>query len=62
LVPVALHQASWKAHLGNGRATKAEVAEVLQSLFELKQLPIDDAVDALGIAYAGMCGLTNNIT
>ena len=62
LVPVALHQASWKAHLGNGRATKNEVAEIIQSLFDLKQLPIDDAVDAVGIAYAGMCGLTNNIS
>ncbi|NEQ64344.1 MAG: crossover junction endodeoxyribonuclease RuvC [Symploca sp. SIO2D2] len=62
LVPVALHQASWKAHLGNGRATKNEVAEIIQTLFDLKKLPIDDTVDAVGIAYAGMCGLTNNIS
>ncbi|MFW6359615.1 MAG: crossover junction endodeoxyribonuclease RuvC [Chroococcales cyanobacterium] len=61
LCPLFLHQSSWKAHLGNGRASKSEVAEVLQSLFSLETLPIDDAVDAIGIGYAGMCGLTNNI-
>ena len=59
--PILLHQASWKAHLGNGRATKGEVAEVLLNLFDLKQLPIDDSVDAIGIGYAGLCGLRNEI-
>ncbi|MGK7942926.1 MAG: crossover junction endodeoxyribonuclease RuvC, partial [Microcystaceae cyanobacterium] len=28
--PIFLHQASWKAHLGNGKADKKEVAELLQ--------------------------------
>ncbi len=59
--PILLHQASWKAHLGNGRASKGEVAEVLLNLFDLKQLPIDDSVDAIGIGYAGLCGLRNEI-
>lgn len=59
--PVFLHQASWKCHLGNGRATKDEVAEILQSLFDLEEMPIDDTVDAIGIAYAALCGLRNEI-
>lgn len=62
VVPVYLHQSSWKAHLGNGKATKSEVAEVLQQLFELENLPIDDAVDAIGIGYAALCGVRNGIT
>ena len=61
IVPFQVHQSSWKAHLGNGRATKDEVATVVQRLFDLEQLPIDDSVDAIGIAYAGLCGLRNNI-
>ncbi|MBF2057648.1 MAG: crossover junction endodeoxyribonuclease RuvC [Cyanobacterium sp. T60_A2020_053] len=61
LNPFFLHQASWKAHLINGKATKAEVAEVLTQIFELESLPIDDSVDAIGIAYAGFCGLRNQI-
>lgn len=61
IIPVQLHQSSWKAHLGNGRATKNEVAEILQHLFNLKTLPIDDSVDAIGIAYAGLCGVRNQI-
>ncbi|MFP4009662.1 MAG: crossover junction endodeoxyribonuclease RuvC [Spirulinaceae cyanobacterium] len=61
LEPIQLHQSSWKAHLGNGRATKDEVAQMLQQLLNLETIPIDDAVDAIGIAYAGLCGLTNNI-
>ena len=59
--PIFLHQASWKCHLGNGRATKAEVGEIIQQLFDLKNLPIDDSVDAIAIAYAGLSGLRNNI-
>ncbi|MGK7874668.1 MAG: crossover junction endodeoxyribonuclease RuvC [Xenococcaceae cyanobacterium] len=59
--PIFLHQSSWKCHLGNGRATKEEVAEILQQLFDLEELPIDDSVDAIGIAYAGSCGVRNEI-
>ena len=61
IVPVYLHQSSWKCHLGNGRAKKDEVAEIVQTLFDLETLPIDDSVDAIGIGYAGLCGLRNNI-
>lgn len=61
LLPILLHQSSWKAHLGNGKATKSEVAEILQQMFDLEQLPIDDSVDAIGIGYAAFCGLRNDI-
>lgn len=61
VIPIYLHQSSWKCHLGNGRAKKNEVAEIVQNLFALETLPIDDSVDAIGIGYAGMCGLRNNI-
>jgi crossover junction endodeoxyribonuclease RuvC len=60
--PVFLHQSSWKCHLGNGRATKNEVAEIIQHLFGLETLPIDDSVDAIAIGYAGLCGVRNEIT
>lgn len=59
--PIFLHQSSWKAHLGNGKATKDEVAETLQQLFDLEHLPINDSVDAIAIAYAASCGLRNYI-
>ncbi len=59
--PILLHQSSWKAHLGDGKATKSEVAEILLNFFDLKELPIDDSVDAIGIGYAGLCGLRNQI-
>jgi crossover junction endodeoxyribonuclease RuvC len=62
IIPVLLHQSSWKAHLGDGRASKDEVAEILSALFDLENLPVDDSVDAIGIGYAGLCGLTNNIS
>lgn len=60
--PVYLHQSSWKCHLGYGKADKNEVAGMVQVLFDLKTLPIDDSVDAIGIGYAGLCGLRNNIS
>jgi len=59
--PIFLHQASWKAHLGHGRATKDDVADMVKILFDLEELPINDAVDAIGIGYAGLCGVRNNI-
>ena len=61
IVPVYLHQSSWKCHLGYGKADKNEVAGMVQVLFDLKTLPIDDSVDAIAIGYAGLCGLRNNI-
>jgi hypothetical protein len=39
-LPIMLHQASWKCHLGHGRATKDEVAEILQNF-----LNPEDAVE-----------------
>ena len=59
--PVYLHQSSWKCHLGYGKADKNEVAGMVQVLFDLKTMPRDDSVDAIGIGYAGLCGLRNNI-
>ncbi|MEM9275815.1 MAG: crossover junction endodeoxyribonuclease RuvC [Cyanobacteria bacterium P01_F01_bin.143] len=61
ILPVYLHQSSWKCHLGNGRAKKKDVADMVQVLFGLDTLPIDDSVDAIAIGYAGLCGLRNNI-
>lgn len=61
LEPIFLHQASWKCHLGNGRAKKEEVAYMVGQLFDLDNLPIDDSVDAIGIAYAALCGVRNEI-
>ncbi|HIK37464.1 MAG: crossover junction endodeoxyribonuclease RuvC [Geminocystis sp.] len=61
LIPIFLHQASWKANLGNGHANKKQVAMILQQIFSLPHLPIDDSLDAIGIAYAGICGVRNNI-
>ncbi|ACK70102.1 Crossover junction endodeoxyribonuclease [Gloeothece citriformis PCC 7424] len=61
IIPILLHQSSWKCHLDHGRATKEEVAEVIQSIFHLETLPIDDTVDAIAIAYAGLCGVRNQI-
>ncbi len=62
ILPVYLHQSSWKCHLGYGRADKKEVAGMVQVLFDLETLPINDSVDAIGIGYAGLCGVRNNIS
>jgi crossover junction endodeoxyribonuclease RuvC len=62
IVPIYLHQSSWKCHLGHGKANKKDVAEMVQVLFNLETLPIDDSVDAIAIAYAGLSGLRNNIS
>ena len=62
ITPIYLHQSSWKCHLGNGKAKKKEVAAMIQVLFDLETLPIDDSVDAIAIGYAGLSGLRNSIS
>ena len=62
ILPIYLHQSSWKCHLGYGKADKKEVANMIQVLFSLETMPIDDSVDAIGIGYAGLCGVRNNIS
>lgn len=59
--PIFLHQSSWKCHLGDGRANKQEVGEMVKRLFDLEKLPINDSVDAIAIAYAGLSGVRNDI-
>lgn len=59
--PIFLHQSSWKCHLGNGRAKKQEIGEMVKRLFDLEKLPINDSVDAIAIAYAGLSGVRNDI-
>jgi crossover junction endodeoxyribonuclease RuvC len=59
--PIFLHQSSWKCNLGNGGATKAEIAEIIQQIFTLTALPIDDSIDAIGIAFAAINGVRNQI-
>ncbi len=61
LTPILLHQASWKSYLGNGKANKAQVTDIIQSLFPLPKLYLDDTIDAIAIAYAALGGLRNNI-
>lgn len=62
LIPYFLHQASWKTHLGNAKATKKEVGILIQQIFDIPSLPIDDSVDAIAIAYSASCGLRNYIS
>jgi len=61
-IPIFLHQASWKCYLGDGKADKQQVAAMLQQFFVLDVAAIDDSVDAIGIALAGLQGLRNEIT
>jgi crossover junction endodeoxyribonuclease RuvC len=55
--PIALHTASWKSHLDSPKAERADIAAILESLFDLKHLPANAAVDATAIAYAAWCGV-----
>ena len=59
--PIYLHQSSWKCHIGNAKADKREVATLVQSIFGMETMPINDSVDAIAIAYAAACGLRNDI-
>jgi crossover junction endodeoxyribonuclease RuvC len=57
LSPIALHTTTWKSHLDSPKAERADIAAILESLFDLKHLPANAAVDATAIAYAAWCGV-----
>ncbi|MDV3002754.1 MAG: Crossover junction endodeoxyribonuclease RuvC (plasmid) [Chroococcopsis gigantea SAG 12.99] len=56
-LPVNLHTGEWKSHLDSPRAERADIAAILECLFNLKHFPANVAADATGIAYAAWCGL-----
>ncbi|MEG3439452.1 crossover junction endodeoxyribonuclease RuvC [Pannus brasiliensis CCIBt3594] len=55
--PLNLYTAQWKSHLDSPRAERADIAAILESLFDFKHLPVNAAVDATAIAYAAWCGV-----
>lgn len=57
LSPIALHTATWKSHLDSPIVERADIAAILESLFDLKRFPVTAAVDAAAIAYAAWCGV-----
>ena len=56
IVPVHLYPSMWKAHIGSGKADNEEVTDTLSALFNLKNVG-KSRLDAIGIAYAGFCGV-----
>ena len=57
VLPLTIYTPSWKSHIDSPKADRADIAAILESLFDLKHLPLNAAVDALAIAYAGWCGV-----
>jgi crossover junction endodeoxyribonuclease RuvC len=57
VLPLSIYTPTWKGHLDSPRAERADIAAILESLFDLKHLPLNPAVDALALAYAAWCGV-----
>jgi crossover junction endodeoxyribonuclease RuvC len=60
VLPLSIYTASWKSHLDSPKAERADIAAILESLFDFKHLPLNPCVDALAIAYAAWCGVGQN--
>ncbi|MDV3002719.1 MAG: Crossover junction endodeoxyribonuclease RuvC (plasmid) [Chroococcopsis gigantea SAG 12.99] len=56
-LPVNIYAPQWKSHIDSPRAERHEIAEIVQSLFDIPSLPMNSCVDAIAIAYAGYCGV-----
>ena len=56
-LPVMLYPATWKSNLDEPTANRADLAGILEYLFDLEGLRISHEVDAIAIAYAAWCGL-----
>jgi crossover junction endodeoxyribonuclease RuvC len=56
-LPVNIYAPQWKSHIDSPKAERYEIAEIVQSLFDIPSLPMNSCVDAIAITYAGYCGV-----
>ncbi len=56
-LPIMVYPATWKSNLDSPKAQREDIAAIIEQLFDLQNLPFNQQVDAIAIAYAAWSGL-----
>ncbi len=56
-LPTMIYPATWKSNLGHPRAEREDLAAIVETLFNLDSILLNQEVDAIAVAYTAWCGL-----
>ena len=56
-LPMMIYPATWKSNLDHPRAEREDLAAIVEELFDLHSILLNQEVDAIAVAYTAWCGL-----
>ena len=56
-LPIMIYPATWKSNLDSPRAEREDLTAIVEELFDLHSILLNQEVDALAVAYTAWCGL-----
>ena len=55
-LPVMIYPATWKSNLDHPKADREDLAAIVEELFDLHSILLNQEVDAIAVAYTAWCG------
>ncbi|MEL4897357.1 crossover junction endodeoxyribonuclease RuvC [Crocosphaera sp. Alani8] len=56
-LPVMIYPATWKSNLDSPKAEREDLTAIVEELFDLQSILLNQEVDAIAVAYTAWCGL-----
>ncbi len=56
-LPIMIYPATWKSNLDHPRADREDLTAIVEQLFDLQSILLNQEVDAIAVAYSAWCGL-----
>ncbi|MDJ0599554.1 MAG: crossover junction endodeoxyribonuclease RuvC [Crocosphaera sp.] len=56
-LPILIYPATWKSNLDHPKADREDLAAIVEQLFDLHSILLNQEVDAIAVAYTAWCGL-----
>ena len=56
-LPANIYPATWKSNLDSPRAEREDLTAIVEELFDLQSILLNQEVDAIAVAYTAWCGL-----
>ncbi|EAZ89489.1 crossover junction endodeoxyribonuclease RuvC [Crocosphaera chwakensis] len=56
-LPTMIYPATWKSNLDHPKAEREDLTAIVEELFDLQSILLNQEVDAIAVAYTAWCGL-----
>ncbi|ACB54558.1 putative RuvC-like Holliday junction resolvase [Crocosphaera subtropica ATCC 51142] len=56
-LPTMIYPATWKSNLDHPKAEREDLSAIVEELFDLQSILLNQEVDAIAVAYTAWCGL-----